>query len=485
MANKRVSNEVIAARMAELRNLRKLHRQDQVTKAALREEVQELRALVAALQQQNQTQAIQIAELQMMVFGKKRKPPAGTPVADQTKPTPQPRSKRSYRRPLPPASAITAEVVVPLPETCACGGGFDCTKTTTHDRYQEDIPLPELTLGYRAHLVTKYAIERGICAVCGKATTARNLSGQTVTLGSNIRLLITHMVSVVGLSYAQVSQLCLGLYGIAVSDGEIANSLHRQHRAWLPAYNQLKADIRAAPVRHYDETPWKIRDADNAGYAWVMVDAYSPNTVFHLATSRGAAHARALHGGDNTKGIHITDDYSAYRNLSGQQQLCWAHLYRCIRDLRYNQNLPHNQQPYVTWWYNQFATIYEDLRLYLGEPYDEVVRATQSQALWSRVQALANQLPPSEPDKLKRLKAQILRAGQVRLFVCLTADTPCDNNRAERDLRPLVLKRKRSFGSKTERGAKALATVLSLCTTTWRSSSSNPTGYFQQLALLG
>jgi hypothetical protein len=87
-----------------------------------------------------------------------------------------------------------------------------------------------------------------------------------------------------------------------------------------------------------------------------------------------------------------------------------------------------------------------------------------------------------EPAKFANLKAQLQRAGQAKLFTCLMKDTPCDNNRAERDLRQLVLKRKRSFGSKTERGAKILATVLSICTTTWRS---NPAGYFATLASAG
>lgn len=183
-------------------------------------------------------------------------------------------------------------------------------------------------------------------------------------------------------------------------------------------------------------------------------------------------HAKKLHGQDNPTGIHISDDYQAYRTLPGGQQLCWVHLYRVIRDLRYNANLPKEQRPAVTQWYEQFAGIYQDLRQYLIEPYDAVVWETQATELWQRLQELAKQPAPisGEPDKLRKLKAQLLRAGKDRLLVCLPKDTPCDNNRAERDLRQLVLKRKRSFGSKTLKGAHALATVLSICTTTWRSN---------------
>jgi transposase len=484
MANKQLSDEVIAARMVELRNLRKLHAHDRQQIRELKAENVALRALVTEQQAVIETLKIQVAELQTMVFGKKRKPPTGTavPVLSAVAPQP-PRGKESYRRPLPPASAITSEISVPLPESCACGGSFDSESNTTHDRYQEDIPLPELTLDYQAHLVTKYRIERGICLACGKATSSRELGGAQVSLGPNVRLLVTHLIAGIGMSYAQVANLMLSLYGLHITDGEIAAMLQKQHQNWLPAYHQLKTDIRAAPVRHYDETPWAIQAEQGAGYTWVMAAHDSPNTLFHCASSRGAPHAKKLHGKDSNA-VHISDDYQAYRTLSGSQQLCWVHLYRVIRDLRYNANLPEEQLPYVTQWYEAFAAIYQDLRLHLSEPYDPVVRTTQSGELWQRVKQLAGQAvsPQGEPDKLRKLKAQLLRAGQDRLFVCLPRDTPCDNNRAERDLRQLVLKRKRSFGSKTEKGAKALATVLSICTTTWRR---NPAGYFRELATLG
>jgi transposase len=476
----KLNEEQIRQRLQEGRNYKHLYHElkdkyDEVKteNKELRQENQELKTAVNTLK-------IQVAELQTMVFGKKKKPPTGHFVSELPKSEPKPRNKASYRRLSPPAHAITSEELMPLPKNCTCGGSF--RKVTVHERYEEDIPLPELTEDYQPHLVTKYVIERGVCGSCGKATAGQALGGQSVTLGLNVRLLICHLVTVVGLSYAQIIQLCRGLYGITVSDGEIANALHAKHQAWQPAYEQLKANVRASPVRHYDETQWKIVAADNSGHAWVMAAANSPSTVFHLATSRGGKHAQKLHG--NAEGIHITDDYSPYRNLPGQQQLCWAHLYRCIRDLRHNDNLPKAQARYVTQWYEAFAEIYQDLRTYLAEPYTLVKRQTQSDTLWQCIQTLADQPAPKagEPNKLTRLKAQLLRAGQDKLLVCLTANTFCDNNRAERDLRPLVLKRKRSFGSKTERGAKALSTVLSICTTTWKA---NPANYFQALAELG
>jgi transposase len=499
MSRTKLTDQEVAIRMTELRNLRTLHKRDRKQIAELKAENKELGQLLAQALEKLDTQSIQIAELQTMVFGKKKQPPAGgTPAAPDflTSPT-QPRTKDSYRRPIPPASAITSEVAVPLPGTCICGGVFDPTLTTIHERYEEDIPLAELTPDYQSRIVTKYVIERGECLACGKSATGTSptanqpwdLGGAQVALGSNVRLLVCHLVAVVGLSYAQVAGLLLGLYGVRITDGEMANMLRKQHIAWTPAYNQLKADIRAAPVVHADETPWPIQDLQGHGYAWNICDAASSKVCFALEQSRGATYAQTLFGqGTNIPfvGVRISDDYAAYRSalLPGEQQLCWAHLYRTIRDLRYNTNLPEEQLPYVTQWYTSFAGIYQDLRQYLEQPYDEVVRTTQATALWGRVQLLAQEPVPGcrEPQKLTRLKAQLIRAGKDRLFVCLPKDTPCDNNRAERELRQLVLKRKRSFGSKSERGAKALATILSLCATAWRT---NPNSYFSQLALLG
>lgn len=478
MPNKKLSDIDIKRLLQEGRNFKRLYYELKPKFDEVKAENKQLRELLIQALAKIDTQAIQIAELQAMVFGKSKQPPTGNSGSgDLALPKPKPpRSQASYRRPLPRADAITATVVLPV-NVCACGG--ELTNITEHDRYVEDIPLPELTPNYTAKLVTKYVVQRGICVTCGKARSGQDLGGAIVSLGLNIRLLVCHLVTTLGMSYAQVASLLLSLYGLNITDGEIANILTKQHVTWQPAYQQLKADIRAAPAVHADETPWPIQGLQGGGYGWVLADATSPKVCYALENSRGARHAKSLFG-DTFNGIRISDDYGVYRSLPGEQQLCWAHLYRCIRDLRYNNNLPEEQLPYVKQWHEQFAEIYADLRAYLADPYDKDLRLKQTDELWERIQALL-ETNPSDPTKLTKLKNQLTRAGQSKLLVCLVASTPCDNNRAERDLRGLVIKRKRSFGSKTEQGAQALATVLSICTTTWRM---NPTGYFKALAAI-
>lgn len=487
----RLSDSVVAERMVELHNLRRSHDRDRTQIAALKADNKALRAENVELKATVATLQIRIAELETMVFGRKRPMSPTGPVGPVLPPTVGlPRDAASYRRAVPPPETITATEHCSVTACQHCGG--DLATLTEQVRYQEDIPLPELTPGYRSQLVTKYIITRGVCQTCGRITAGRELGGAEVALGPNVRLLVVDLIARMGLSYSQVSQLLLGLYGLTVTDGEIASLLQSTHLSWLPAYNQLKADIRAAPIDQIDETPWPIQELQGNGYAWGICDASSEAVCFALENSRGAQHAQELLGQNTDQpfaGVRISDDYGPYRNrqLPGVQQLCWAHPFRKLRDLVNCANLPAAQLPYVTQWYSGFAAIYSRLRRYLAEPYDKARRQTKASALWSQLRQLirAKPGPAGEPDKLRRLKTQLLRAGKDRLFVCLPADTPCDNNRAERDLRQLVLKRKRSFGSKTQKGAQALATVLSLCTTTWRRNSSNPTGYFKALAALG
>jgi hypothetical protein len=136
-----------------------------------------------------ETQAIRIAELAAMVFGKKKQPPSVTPPKAQDKPSASPKPPRnndSFKRTIPKAEAVTETIHVPV-DHCACGGPL--TDITTHDRYIEDIPLPDLTAGYNAKLVTKHLVRRGICSKCGKVISGQDLGGSVVSLGPNVRLL--------------------------------------------------------------------------------------------------------------------------------------------------------------------------------------------------------------------------------------------------------------------------------------------------------
>ena len=319
--------------------------------------------------------------------------------------------------------------------------------------------------------VTRHIIERGYCAKCGVWSAACDLRGQTVRLGKNIKLLVTYLVTILGCSYEQVKTLTSGLYGLTLSGGEIVNILRETAQVWQPEYERLKKQIRAGPGVHIDETAWPIQIFAKHCYAWVMSAVNSPARIYKLAISRGKDNATELIGGD-FRGVRITDCYGAYKNMPGLHQICWAHLYRKIRDLLQNKNLLPEKRPHVQAWHDQFQTLYADLRAVLDEPFNRQQRQRQEMLLRERIEHL-RQSRPLDPKPLANLK-NLLAEYDHALFTCLKfKNIPCDNNRAERDLRSLVIKRKKSFGSRTEQGAHAMEVLLSVVWSTWHVNRKN------------
>jgi hypothetical protein len=67
-----------------------------------------------------------------------------------------------------------------------------------------------------------------------------------------------------------------------------------------------------------------------------------------------------------------------------------------------------------------------------------------------------------DPAKLGRVKAQVRDRAENYLTCLRYQNVASDNNAAERSLRHLVLKRKISFGSISERTAETMAILLSV-----------------------
>lgn len=473
----------IRQRLVRLRNLETLHAQARARIERLEQENRELKARyetdTAALKDQLETVMLQLAELQKKVFGSKRKrnsdPDQTSSSETGSQSEKQPRSKSSYQRPTPNDEEVTKTAHHPVSTCKHCGGALSGFEEVV--RYVEDIILPQL-IEKTTKTITKHIIERGYCATCGNWTAALPLRGHLVSLGQNIKLLVCYLTTILDCSYEQVKTLTSDLYGLTLSDGEIVNILKETAQSWLPEYERLKAHMRAGPGAHIDETTWPIQAFAKHCYAWVMSAVGSPIRIYTLATSRGKDHAQELLGGVSDTFVRITDCYAAYKNMAGLHQICWAHLYRKIRDLLNNANLPAEKRPHIAAWHDEFAVIYADLRAALTLPFKPRQRQRQERELRQRLAPLC-QPHARDPKPLSDLKALLVEYDHA-LFTCLKfQNIPCDNNRAERDLRSLVIKRKKSFGSRTEAGAHALGILLSVAWSTWYANREN---FFPALA---
>lgn len=458
----KLSDEQIQQRLTEGRNYKRLYFELKDKFDEVAQEHKQCPQLIAELAAKYdaiiETQTARITELETMVFG--RKPKGGKPVKSMPPVTKVPRKPESYRRPLPPASAITAEQHHGITDCHRCG--HELTDKDEAIRYEEDIVLAALTPEIPHKTVTKHTVERGWCSRCGQHSSAKDLRGQVVTIGPVLRSLIVYLVVQADQTYSQTQDLLWQLYRFPVTGGEIANILANRREAYLPAYERLKKNIRAGPA-HMDETSNPIQSEQGAGYAHVMTSTINADTVFKLADGRGKGYSQELVG-DSYQGVGITDRLGNYKHLflPGCHQICWAHLQRTARDLTRLECLSKAKQKHVTKYYRGLATIYADIRAYQAEPFDETTRQVQAEQLLGQVTNL-RQPHKLDPKKLTDLKAGILEYEEC-LFLCLTIDgIPADNNKAERTLRKLVIKRKKSFGVKTQKGARTMEVLLSIC----------------------
>ena len=439
--------------MVELRNLRRLYAAQKVRLDFFKQENRLLKERVAFLetayveqQNINVDLKLQLEELRTMVFGKKRT--QENDIDDTPRVHGIPRTSDSYKRPAPKDSEVTDTKDHPVDTCTHCSGQL--SERTTVIYYEEDIPLPQ------KKTVVRHTVEKGYCAVCKKWSTSVPLPSARVVFGENVKRYVTYLSVVCRQSYAQIQDILVHTYEFDISQGEIAKILEKEGTRLRPEYERLKAAIRGEPSVHLDETGWNLLMGDGyRRYAWTMVGGASDESVFVLGKTRGKGNADDLL--EDSNAVVISDDYGAYRTLNQPHQLCCAHILRKLRDLARSDELKDTAHEQCVASYRTFAAIYADI---------ETARTSSSPA--ASYETLLVRLhtfvatDPHDPAKLVRIKKQVSERAENYLTCLIHPDVASDNNAAERSLRHLVLKRKISFGSLSEKTAETLAILLSV-----------------------
>jgi hypothetical protein len=126
--------------------------------------------------------------------------------------------------------------------------------------------------------------------------------------------------------------------------------------------------------------------------------------------------------------------------------------------------------------YKRFNALYREVNTLWKADTSEAIRDKQREKLETRFDSVTK--PHSkDPPELTTYK-ESLRSNKAAYFVCLQyPNIPPDNNKAERAIRHLVIKRKACGGSKTQKGADVLSVLYSvLLSLHWRS----PNDYFSE-----
>jgi transposase len=339
------------------------------------------------------------------------------------------------------------QTVAHFPQACSvCGrklqGGW------LH-RVREVLELPQAPVE-----VIHHQIMARHCGVCRRREVAQlDLSESVVghsRLGVRLTSLIAYLDSVCRMPVRLIRKLLGALYGLWLSVGQISEVLHRVAARAQPTYDALLTQLQKSRVVHADETGW--RENGKNGYAW----SFSTPTLHYFLCQRNRNRdvVRQVLG-NAFSGALVSDFYSAYHYYLGPHQYCWVHLLRDVKEL--TEQHPHDAG--VTEFAAQLRALYDQAKSYSSP--NLLARKSQCWDLRARLCALAHRHEGAQ--RPERVLAQRLLRHELGLFVFVERpDVPSSNNAAERSVRPLVVLRKVSGGTRSAQGSQTVAVLMSL-----------------------
>lgn len=441
----------------------------------LRKENQELRETLKQTQELLRIALARIEELE-----KQKTPPPAFVKANKNKPQEDKKKARKKRearhnqaRPRSEPTQIIEHRVVNCPECHLRLGGISLARV----REVIDIPIPPPLE------VTHHHLYKGWCANCQKWHEApvdvqEQVMGQG-RIGVRLTSLIATLRLVMRLPIRQIQTYLRTLHGVTISIGELVELQHRLKEQMQPHLDALKADIRASPALQMDETGWR-EDGEN-GYIWAASTPTVRYYEYHHTRS-GTVVKQMI--GENFSGVLGSDFYAGYNTHQGLHQRCWVHFLRDVHDLK--EKYPLDEHLLI--WAKGIKAIYDEAVAWTEQGPDlsltpreqTAVRVAHQHAfetqLWQFCQPYARTQAPQHTlcERVARFLPELF------VFVAVPG-VPAHNNLAERSVRPLVVARKISGGTRSPKGSQTRMGLASLFGT-WMAQSLNP--FHQCLALL-
>jgi len=430
----------------------------------LRTENAQLRLQAAQLQQQLAAALARIAELE-------QQPPAAPPFVKPNRlPSTEPKPKRKKR-----AAHHNRGRRCQAPtriETHALERCPDCHYQLRGQSIDYRRQVIELPPPVPVDVVEHQVIKRW-CPHCRRWRSPQlDLSGQVFgqgRIGTRIASLVAFLALVLRLPMRRIQAYLRLVHQLTLSTGEVVELLHAVRRALQSHVDTLKAQARASPILHADETSW--RENGQNGYIWAFsTPGEDAVRYYEYDHSRAQAVVKRILAG-SFDGHLVSDFYCGYNGYAGKHQRCWVHL---LRDLHVLKELQ-AQDAQVVQWAQDVRALYDEAQSWLQEhpaPSQEE-RERQYVALVARVHVLGLRYARVKQHPCQALARRLLRHEDELFQFVLVEGLSADNNLAERSIRPLVVIRKISGGSRSNEGTKTRMALASLFET-WQARGLNP-----------
>ena len=293
--------------------------------------------------------------------------------------------------------------------------------------------------------IIHFALYSGKCHQCGKINKG-HVPGEFETgFGPRLSAFIVELAGIAGNSRDMVQRFCTSVFRIPISLGAIQKVIDRASKAIEPHYEACGDKARTSEVNHIDETPWF--KGGKLNWLWVMTNPVVAFFMIHTNRSREAF--EKLIGA--WCGILISDDYRIYQNWVKKRQTCLAHLIRTADGLA-QRGIP-ELASCGKWAKKELERLVRMAKAppTIGEWRTFFARFCHLIALYRDSESEAGTFARRLEDEMDAL------------FLFLTEEgVEPTNNFGERTIRFAVLWRKRSQGTKSDKGNRWVERILSL-----------------------
>src|SRR3989338_510598 len=356
-----------------------------------------------------------------------------------------PKGHMGYSRPKPLRIDCIKTLEVNNCQNCmtVIGGNLQEIRT----RYVTDIKI------YHKAKNTRYNIQRKYCKNCKKIIEPRITTALgSARFGLNIMHLTIYLKMALKISWGNVRDYMRDLHYVSMSVATpllFMKSIARENES---VYNSIKKKMLARKVIYTDETRWPMKGEK----WWVWSFSSDTESIFLLCKNR--SHKIAAEFLKDYRGVLVCDFYSAYEKIKCKQQKCIIHLLR-----EFQKQL--KVAPYDTElreMINSFLAIIRPVIYELKEvtPNYGLIKL-QKKEVRSKIKKLIKKeyISKSANTFKKRFKKHL---ESIIRFMSNPEHIGWNNNKAERDLRPLCIQRNISGSFCSEQASKSYLLLFSI-----------------------
>ena len=329
--------------------------------------------------------------------------------------------------------------------------------------------VQQIELVAKPTLVTEHRSCTCHCRHCRQDFTQPlpSVIAQSGTFGPRLTAFVAYLKGACHASYGTIGQLLRETCGVAIANGTLVQLCQRVSRSLQPSYDALLQQIPRQSSIHIDETSHR----ENGQLLWTWVFRAPQFTLFHIDLTRGAKVLDQILGTEFC-GTLLSDYYSAYRHYlrthpRADAQFCLAHL---IRDVKFLDTLP--DQVDRQFGLELLAELQALFQLWHARPLGTAAEAAGDRpfraaliAQGEQVKRVAIERAPDTPAARKLARRFRKHADHYLRFTHVGELEPT-NNAAEQAIRYVVIDRRVTQGTRSQRGrewCQRIWTTIATC----------------------